>query len=106
MYIRLTSRRFPSDVLTTDNEWSISKDKSGALILADEEMMVAPILIKRHAVHVTRNPALGHYFEIVTEDNGLFNLPPIPKSKLEIAKDLEWHYKIYFVRVDIPFSEG
>ena len=100
MYTRLIGRRTPSLVITTENEWEISTDKAAVLLRADENG--ARLQVSRHAVHVYMNPALGNSFEIITPDDGLVTLRAPSKAKQELMADLEWHYKVFIVRIDLP----
>lgn len=114
MYTRLNSRRMPSMVLRTDNEWEIAEDKSCVLIRGDllsnvddgtakpTGLITSPICTERHAVHVYMNPKLGSGFQIITPDDGPVDLVKPAKNKLSAADDLEWHYKVFIVRVDLP----
>lgn len=106
MYTRLNSKRLPTMVLRTENEYEIAKDKSCVLIkgqVEDGKLLVGPIATNRHAVHVYRNPALGQSFDIITPDDGVIELDTkVSKAKIEGAEDLEYHYKVFIVRIDLP----
>lgn len=108
MYVRLTSRRFPTAVIKTENEYTISEDKSCALIkgsIEDGKLVVGSVTANRHAIHVYRNPELGgSSFQIITQDDGPVKLnTKISKTAADKAEDLDYHYKLFLVRVDVPF---
>lgn len=106
MYTRLNSRRMPSMVVNTDLEWEIAEDKSCLLvknpITEDGEFVTGSVSTTRHCVHVYRNPALGQSFQIITPDDGPVFLSGPTKAKAKDADQLDWHYKIFIVRVDLP----
>lgn len=107
MFTRLTSRRFPSLVMETENGWSISADMSSVLIQANKQedgsLDVKPIRAKKHALLVYRNPVLGLApVQIITENDGLVDLVQPSKKSILGAGELDWHYKIFIVRVSFP----
>lgn len=107
MYSRLTSNWLPAKVLKTEMSYTTANDKSCVLIKceADEDgnLLVGPVATATHAVHVYRNPELGLApVQIITPDDGPVTLNAPTKAKQKIAGDLDWHYKIFIVRVDNP----
>ena len=106
MYTRLTSKWLPLRVLKTENKYEIAKDKSCVLIkgeVIEGVLVVGPVRIERHAVQVYRNPALGQSFSIITPDDGTVELDTrVVKSKQEGMEDLDYHFKIFICRVDLP----
>ena len=106
MYTRLNSKRLPTVVLKTENEYEIANDKSCVLMkgtIGEQGILLGPITCSKHAVHVYRNPLLGENFQIITPDDGSVELnTKIAKNKLELAQELDYHFKVFIVRVDLP----
>lgn len=106
MYTRINSRRMPTMVVSTESPWEIAEDKSCILMKAEPDGSgdyTSPKLsTTRHCVHVLSNPALGGKFQIITPDDGSVELPGFAKSKYNLVGDLDWHYKVFIVRVDLP----
>ena len=109
MYSKLLSNRLALDVLDTENYTRISKDKScllvnGVIDPEDGSFSVAPVRVKKHAIHVWMNPELGNSIQIITTDDGFINLTRPTKSKAANAETLDWHYKIFITLVDNPYA--
>jgi len=106
MYTRLNSRRPISMVMDTELEWELAADKSCAVIRlvaeADNTLAGGTITAHRHCLHVYRNPAYGQSLQIITPDDGPVELALPSKTKQRIYEDLDWDYKVFLVRVDMP----
>ena len=68
----------------------------------DNQVLVGPITTKTHAVHVLMNPVLGNSFQIITPDDGEVYLGSPTKAKAALMPELDWHYKVFIVRIDLP----
>jgi len=91
------------------NEYELARDGSGILIqgnLEGTELTALPIEVKRNAVHIVPHPALGVGLQVVTSGDGIVS-PQIrlPKSKQDLLANMDWHFKIMFLPVNLPFAE-
>lgn len=110
MYLRLNSSHVPMKWLKTANEYNIAKDKSGILIQGQIEggyLRALPVMVQRNAVHIVPNPKLGfNGFVVATEDDGIYQPEvKLTKARQELAETLDWHFKIMFLPVSVPYSD-
>lgn len=108
MYLRMKSTHVAKAMLDHDGEYILAPDGSGLRVmglLEGGQLVGRSFRVKKHAVHIVPNPKLGAGVQVATKDDGpIAPALKLSKSQQEIVDELDWHFKIMVIPVDLPWA--